>query len=48
MKIGILFYSKSGNTKQITERIKNQSEEKKHDVDVVEVDPEEQPGFFQS
>lgn len=48
MKIGILFYSKSGNTKQITERIKNQSEEKKHDVDVVEVDLEEQPGFFKA
>ena len=48
MKIGILFYSKSGNTKQIADRIKQQAEKKKHDVDLVEVNPEEEPGFFKA
>jgi flavodoxin len=48
MKIGILFYSKSGNTKQIGERIKKQSEKKNHTVDIVEVNPESEPGFFKA
>ena len=48
MKIGILFYSKSGNTKQIADRIKQQAEKKKLDVDLVEVNPEEEPGFFKA
>lgn len=48
MKIGILFYSKSGNTKQIADRIKQQTEKKKHDVDLVEVNPEKEPGFFKA
>jgi flavodoxin len=48
MKIGILFYSKSGNTKQIADRIKQQAEKKKYDVDLVEVNPEEEPGFFKA
>ncbi|MBS3749026.1 MAG: NAD(P)H-dependent oxidoreductase [Candidatus Thermoplasmatota archaeon] len=48
MKIGILFYSKSGNTKQIGERIKKQSEKKNHAVDIVEVNPESEPGFFKA
>ena len=48
MNIGIIYYSKSGNTKQIAEQIKKQAEEKDHTVDVVEVVPEKQPGFLKA
>lgn len=48
MNVGIIYYSKSGNTKQIAEQIKHQAEEKDHTVDVVEVIPEKQPGFLKA
>lgn len=48
MNIGIIYYSKSGNTKQIAEQIKQHAEEKHHEVDIVEVIPEKQPGFLKA
>jgi flavodoxin len=48
MNVGIIFYSRSGNTRQIAERIKNQAEEHDHTVNVVEVIPVKQPGFLKA
>lgn len=48
MNIGILFYSKTGNTKQIANRIKQQSEKLNHSVNKIEVTPEKQPGFLKA
>lgn len=48
MKIGVVFYSKTGNTKKVAEKIKTQAEKQNHSVDVVEIIPEKQPGFLKA
>jgi len=48
MKIAIIYYSKSGNTKQIAERIKQQAEQLNHSVHIIETKPEKQIGFLKA
>jgi flavodoxin len=48
MDVGIIFYSKTGNTKKIAERIKEYAEKREHNVHIIEVIPEKQPGFLKA
>lgn len=48
MKICLIYYSKSGNTKLIADRIKAKLENKQHQLDLIEIKPVKQPGFFKA
>jgi len=48
MNVGIIYYSKSGNTKQIAEQIKEYAEQHNHTVNIVEIIPDKQPGFLKA
>ncbi len=48
MNIGLIVYSKSGNTRQIAEKIKINIEEQNHEVELMNINPEKQPGFFKA
>ncbi len=48
MKIGIIVYSKTGNTKKIANLMKTSLEKQSHKVDIIDVIAEQQPGFFKA
>lgn len=48
MNIGLIVYSKSGNTRQIAEKMKINVEEQDHEVELISINPEKQPGFFKA
>lgn len=46
MRIGIVFYSRTGNTKKAATDIAEKCKAKNHTVDLIEVQAEKTPGFF--
>lgn len=48
MKICIIYYSKSGNTKLIAEKIKTSLENEQCQVDLIEIEPVKHPGFLKA
>ena len=46
MKIGIVYYSRTGNTKQVATMLQEKFKEKKADVDLIEIEHVKRPGFF--
>jgi flavodoxin len=46
MKIGIVYYSRTGNTRQTAKMIEEKCKEKKADVDLIEIEHVKRPGFF--
>ena len=48
MSIAVLVYSKTGNTKQIAVRIKQVCEKRSYKVDIVPIEPQNQPGFLKA
>jgi flavodoxin len=48
MKIGIVYYSRTGNTKKVAELLKEHLEKKKADVDLIEIIHEKKPGFLKA
>jgi len=48
MNIGIIFYSRTGNTKHAANIIKEKLELKNEKVDLIEIQHEKKPGFFKA
>jgi len=48
MRIGIIYYSRTGNTKKAAEILKNKLEKNKDNVDLIEVKHTKKPGFFKA
>jgi len=48
MKIGIIFYSRTGNTRSIAKLLENKFKEEKADADLVEIEHVKKPGFFKA
>lgn len=48
MKVGIVYYSRTGNTKKAAELIKNKLEKNKENVDLIEIEHAKKPGFFKA
>ena len=48
MKIGIVYYSRTGNTKKAAETLQNKIKEKKIDAKLVEIRHVKKPGFFKA
>ncbi|HVQ01183.1 MAG TPA: flavodoxin family protein [Candidatus Thermoplasmatota archaeon] len=46
MKIGIVYYSRTGNTKQVAQTLETKLKEKNADVDLIEIEHVKRPGFF--
>jgi len=46
MKIGIVYYSRTGNTRQAAKMIEEKCKEKKADVSLIEIEHVKRPGFF--
>ena len=46
MKIGIVYYSRTGNTRQVAKILQEKFKEKKADVDLIEIEQVKRPGFF--
>lgn len=46
MKIGIVYYSRTGNTRQAAKILEEKFKEKKADVDLIEIEHQKKPGFF--
>ena len=46
MKIGIVYYSRTGNTRQVATMLQEKFKEKKADVDLIEIEHVKRPGFF--
>lgn len=46
MKIGIVYYSRTGNTKQVVKTLEEKFKEKNVDVDLIEIEHVKKPGFF--
>ncbi len=46
MKIGIVYYSRTGNTKKIAKTLEEKIKQKKAEVDLIEIEHEKRPGFF--
>jgi flavodoxin len=46
MKIGIVYYSRTGNTRQVANMLQEKFKEKKAEVDLIEIEHEKKPGFF--
>ena len=46
MKIGIVYYSRTGNTRRIAKILEEKLKEKKAEVDLIEIEHEKRPGFF--
>jgi len=46
MKIGIVYYSRTGNTKQVVKTLEEKFKEKNVDVDIIEIEHVKRPGFF--
>jgi flavodoxin len=48
MKIGIVYYSRTGNTKSVANRLKENFTEMKKDVEMIEILHEKKPGFLKA
>lgn len=48
MKIGIVYYSRTGNTRQVANILQEKFKEKKAEVDLIEIEHEKKPGFFKA
>ena len=48
MKIGIVYYSRTGNTKQAAKILEEKFKEKKAQVDLIEIEHVKKPGFFKA
>ena len=48
MKIGIIYYSRTGNTKKIAKILEGKIKEKKAEVDLIEIEHVNRPGFFKA
>jgi len=46
MKIGIMYYSRTGNTRQAAKILEEKFKEKKSSVDLIEIEHVSRPGFF--
>ena len=46
MKIGIVYYSRTGNTKKVAQILEEKFRRKKAEVDLVEIEHVKRPGFF--
>jgi len=48
MKIGIVYYSRTGNTRHVAKLLEEKLKEKKADVELVEIEHIKKPGFFKA
>ena len=48
MKIGIVYYSRTGNTKQAAKILEEKLKEKKAEVDLIEIEHVKRPGFLKA
>jgi len=46
MKIGIVYYSRTGNTRQVAKTLEEKLKEKNAEVDLIEIEHIKRPGFF--
>ncbi len=46
MKIGLVYYSRTGNTRQVAKMLEKKLIEKKAEVDLIEIEHVKKPGFF--
>ena len=46
MKIGMVYYSRTGNTKQVVNILEQKLKEKNADFDIIEIEHVNKPGFF--
>jgi len=46
MKVGIVYYSRTGNTKKVAKILEEKFKEKKAEVDLIEIEHVKKPGFF--
>ena len=46
MKIGLVYYSRTGNTRSVAKTLEEKLKEKKADVDLIEIEHVKRPGFF--
>jgi len=46
MKIGLVYYSRTGNTKKIAKILEEKFKEKKAELDLIEIEHVKKPGFF--
>ena len=46
MKIGIVYYSRTGNTRQVAKILEEKFKEKNAEVDLIEIEHAKKPGFF--
>lgn len=46
MKIGMVYYSRTGNTKQVVNILEQKLKEKNADFDIIEIEHVKKPGFF--
>ena len=46
MKIGIVYYSRTGNTRQVAKILEEKFKEKNAEVDLIEIEHVKRPGFF--
>ncbi len=48
MKVGIVYYSRTGNTKKAAEILKNKIEKDENNVELIEIEHAKKPGFFKA
>ena len=48
MKTAILYYSRTGNTREIAKILEEKLKDNKADVDLIEIEAEKKPGFFKA
>ena len=48
MKVGIVYYSRTGNTKKAAEIIREKLEKNKENVELIEIEHAKKPGFFKA
>ena len=46
MKIGLVYYSRTGNTKKIAKILEEKFKEKNTEIDLIEIEHVKKPGFF--
>jgi flavodoxin len=46
MKVGIVYYSRTGNTRKVAKILEDKLKEKKAEVDLIEIEHVKKPGFF--
>ena len=46
MKIGLVYYSRTGNTRQVAKTLEEKLKEKNAEVDLIEIEHVKRPGFF--